>query len=47
MQMSGVHRDEAMRGFVAVGPTVVRTLVDGSALWRFGGIARVGAAYDF
>jgi hypothetical protein len=35
------------RGFVAAGPTVMRTTVDGSGFWRFGGLARVGLAYDF
>jgi hypothetical protein len=35
------------RGFVAGGPTVTRTVVDGGGLWRFGALARVGVAYDF
>jgi hypothetical protein len=35
------------RGFVAGGPTVARTTVDGGGLWRFGALARVGLAYDF
>jgi hypothetical protein len=32
---------------LAVGPSVVRTVVSGSPLWRFGGSARLGVAYDF
>jgi hypothetical protein len=35
------------RGFVAGGPTVMRTNVDGSGFWRLGALARVGVAYDF
>jgi hypothetical protein len=37
----------AAGGFLAAGPTLVRTSVEGRALWRWGGGARLGVAYDF
>jgi hypothetical protein len=37
----------AVRGFVAAGPTAMRATVDGSGVWRFGAIGRLGVAYDF
>jgi hypothetical protein len=38
---------DPVRGFVAGGPTLARTALDSGATWRFGGVARVGVAYDF
>jgi hypothetical protein len=38
---------DPVRGFVAGGPTLARTTLDGGSVWRFGGQARVGVAYDF
>jgi hypothetical protein len=35
------------RGFVAAGPTLARTDVQGTAFWRFGAQGRVGVSYDF
>jgi hypothetical protein len=40
-------RMRLVNGFVAGGPTISRTLVDGSGLWRAGASARVGVSYDF
>jgi hypothetical protein len=37
----------AVRALVAGGPTVTRTMVDGSGVVRVGGMARIGAGYDF
>jgi hypothetical protein len=36
-----------VRAVIAGGPTLARTDVAGSALWRLGGQGRVGIAYDF
>jgi hypothetical protein len=43
----GVQMRGTVMGFLAAGPTVCRTRVDGAALWRVGGAARLGVAYDF
>ena len=43
----GLRLRDPVRGFLAAGPTVTRTNVDGGALWRAGGLARIGVAYDF
>lgn len=38
---------DPVRAFVAGGPTLARTATEAGAVWRFGGLARVGVAYDF
>jgi hypothetical protein len=43
----GVVLRSWVRGFVAAGPTVMRTTVDGGGFWRYGALGRVGIAYDF
>jgi hypothetical protein len=43
----GVQMRGAVSGFVAAGPTICRTSVGGEPLWRYGGSARLGVAYDF
>jgi hypothetical protein len=40
-------RMRLVNAFVAGGPTLSRTLVAGSGLWRTGASARVGVSYDF
>jgi hypothetical protein len=36
-----------VRAFMAAGPTVARTTVDGGGRWRVGALGRLGVAYDF
>ena len=43
----GVAIRAALSAFLAAGPVVTRTVVGGAALWRAGGAARLGVAYDF
>jgi hypothetical protein len=43
----GLRLRDPVRAFIAAGPTLTRTIVDGGALWRVGGQARFGVGYDF